>query len=127
MRGISPQSVEIIKLPRFLFKDMKDHVIVIDENPKARLAAFDPNRLRALFSESVVNRIDDGPNLRLRFRGADDKKVGEGGQVADMINGNFLSVLRLGGRRNEKGLRLGIPDRFLCADFLGILRNRYPL
>lgn len=118
MRGISPQSVEIVKLPRFLFKDMKDHVIVIDENPKARLAAFDPKRLRALFSERVVNRIDDGPNLRLRFRRADDKKVGEGGQVADLVNGNFLSVLRLGGRRNEKGFRLGIPDRFLCADFL---------
>lgn len=118
MRGVSPESVEIVKLPCFFFKDMKDHVVVIDEDPKARPTAFDPKGLRSLFCKGVVNRIDDGPNLRLRFRRADDKKVGEGGQVADLVNGNFLSVLRLGGRRNEKGLCLGIPGRFLYAGFL---------
>lgn len=97
---------------------MKNHVIVIDQNPKARLAAFNPQRVRSFFRKGFVNRIDNGPNLGLRFRRTDDKKVGEGGQVADLVDGNLLSVLRLGGRRNEKGLRLGIPDRFLRAGFL---------
>jgi hypothetical protein len=97
---------------------VKDHVVVIDQNPKACLAPFDPERVGPLFRQRFVNRIDDGPNLRLRFRRTDDKKVGEGGQVADLVNGNFLSVLRLGGCRNEKGFCLGIPDRFLRAGFL---------
>lgn len=118
MRGISPESVEIIKLPRLLFKNMEDYVTVINENPKACLAAFDTQRLRPLFCKGIVNCIDDRPNLRLRFRRTDDKKIGEGGQVADLVNGNFLSVLRLGGRRNEKGFCLGIPSGFLRAGFL---------
>jgi len=118
LRCISPESVKIIKLSCFLFKDVQDHVVVVDQDPKARLASLDPKRMSVFFQQGLMNRIDDGPNLRLRFRRTDDKKIGERGQVADLVNDNFLSVLRLGRRRNGKGFCFGVPGGCLRAGFL---------
>jgi len=92
---------------------MEDHIVVIDEDPETRLAAFNSERTGVLLGKRFLNPVDKRPDLRFRFRGADDKKVGQGGELADLVDNNFLSMLRLGDRGDQKRLCLGIPCGFL--------------
>src|SRR5579884_3096667 len=40
LRGVSPEAIEVIKFPRFLLRSEERRVVVIDEDPETRLAAF---------------------------------------------------------------------------------------
>ena len=85
---VAPQSFEGVVFANILLKNVDDDVTKVDDNPLGRRCSFDAERRMALGLELVDHMVCDRARLSLRFSGADDQVIGNGGQFGDMQDEN---------------------------------------
>ena len=85
-------------------EDVDDHVGVIGDDPLARGVAVDGQGLDGVVEEEPVLHLrGDGFQMRLGGAGADDEKIREGGDAAQVENDDVFGFFFRGVVRAEAG------------------------
>jgi hypothetical protein len=79
---VAPQSIQIVVSTRFFREHVNQVVAVIGQDPFGVCETFHAHRTLAAFIELTADLLSDGLNLFGIATGANDKKIGEGGDIA---------------------------------------------
>ena len=98
-------------------ENMDDHVLVIDDDPLAeRIAVHGERADPVVFFQPFLDLSRDGFQVRLRRAGADDEKIGERGNAAQVQAGDVFGFLARGEFRAEQCERFGVNEKAPCTD-----------
>lgn len=82
--GMAPKSLEIVKFPDRLIKDMDDDIGEIHQDPLTSADALGGQGANPHFTEVLFNPLRNALDLSIGTTGADDKIVGDGSDLANL-------------------------------------------
>jgi hypothetical protein len=95
--GVPPQPLEFIKRPRFGRENVDQIIPVIRQYPFGVGEAFYADGIFATSFQLLADFFHDGLDLLGIASAADDEKIGERGDFAQVQNANIEGLLRFGG------------------------------
>ena len=101
---MAPQSIQIIVRTRFFREHVNQVIAVVGQYPLGVCETFHAHWTLAAFIELTADLLSDGLNLFGIATGADYKKIGEGGDIAQIQYADVGRFLRFSGAgRSEPG------------------------
>ena len=82
--GVGPEAFQIVKTAHVIIEDMDNDIAVIHQHPVALLETIDTERLDSLCFQILLNMFGDGADLAVGRPVADEKRVRQAGEVADV-------------------------------------------
>lgn len=90
-----PQPLQVIELPRLFGEDVDNKSAVINQRPVVAAAAFVMRRTSVVTVECFLHRIADGAKLWGASCAADEEKISERAQRAQIENDDGTRLFRL--------------------------------
>src|SRR5437763_1820750 len=85
VRRVAPQAFQPVEAAAVFGEDVEDEIAVVEEDPAARRAAFDQQRLdRVVGAQLLLHAVGDGLRLPLGHGRADDEVIGDRGQLGHL-------------------------------------------
>jgi len=93
----APQAFQVVVGAGLLGENVNHEIAVIDQNPLRVLITFDAGRVLARFFQLGLDLIGDGLNLAGIAAAANQEKIREGGNLANVECNDVAGLLGVGG------------------------------
>ena len=92
-RGITPEALQTVEIPRRLLEDVDDEVTIVQQHPFPLGSSFGAQRPPSALLQSLVDRLGQCSDVGSRASRDDDEDLGDREQVADFEQGDVHALL----------------------------------